>query len=1032
LHPKVVRKTAPALRANGVWQVIVTAPGAISTTTASADTLASELGRLSGSTPARTSSSTADGLRVGLASDWGISLGGDWQIGTIAGKNYVVGASTRALQIAIRRVLHLLGHRPLTTVWEIAPTFAPAIEMSAETGTLRLRFFNLGVSLVQSGAGTTRQTTWTDRNALVNDGLWAYGHAYSAIKAAKAADFAANPAWLAGDGTGTKFCVYEAGLQTDTIAYSRAQFVSAPTRKCTSVATSDGSIGWDLVCSGTGEQALQTPSTRQVKLANVVQAALTSDNSDHHCAIQAYADCSPAPAIAVDPNVLVVWATAFMEAGLSAEAVRDGYRAQGAALLAPYSYPSEWLWDFDLPCKARATRRAELAVEVDRLSDATGFAAESSAAWVPFGRWYWALAGLLVGEDPLARWDAWPAIAFPSATAQALAWYAVVDASVPLSSDLVHRMADAAQSLIGALPATGDETERALDLARWAVYVSLWRTYLANPGATTFEPVLQWCYRIRGRDVTTYQAFYDLPTYAIDRKAVAAIYHLSDLTGSNPPWADTATTRTEILSLLTTIVASNALIPFDPVNYSDTDLVRVSGLTHVSTIPGSFVAQVKDQEWWYHASGADILTFQAGVVRQDLGPVHVQIYEFASGLIVWEYDIPEDRVSRNTASGFWPPVVTKAQGLYKIAITNAKPGLTWSWGTGTGIVFQTTDDLAVFTGSYSGYFYVPLGTTEIGFFAQSGTIKFFSADNVQRGATITASNNYYTIDVPAGTDGQLWRVTAPSNKFRLYTVPRELFREPTAVLLPREVAAADGLTLADATPPPTPQYPVVTFSTTLVAVSPPLTGTGSRGYYNYIGFDGSFWLLGRGSDETFTLKAGIVSSTKGDAVVIVTDVTTGGVVATWSSAPDQVVRSFTITALSGHRYRLDVDNNGGCYLGWSVGALVVVETIGRSQLHMPFVSSYGGWVYVPKGTTHVEGWYDGGAVKWYDNAAKLITTLHASAGYYAFNVPAGKDGTCMRFTGAVGRIGFTSIPTWFALDASGLVVPLDVATADGL
>lgn len=1052
LRPTVIRPnpdTTSHLRLSGVWAAVVTATGAASTSTTAADLLAAEFLRLSGSSAARASGPTAPGTRVGLASEWSLTIpdGGDWLIGTTGGTAYVLGRTSRGLTVAVRRLLLLLGYYPLTTVWDLAPHFGSTIDTPVDTGTIPFRFFNHGVSLVQSGAGTTRQTDWTARNGIVNDGLWAYGHAYGAIKAAKAADFADNPNWLAGDGSGTKFCTFEAGLQADSISYSRAQFTPTNGRHCTSVGTSDGSLGWDLVCAGTGEQALYNPSDRQIKLANVVQAALTSDDPDHHCSIQAYADCSPPPTLTIDPNILVIWATAFMQAGLSAEAVRDAYLAKGMGLHAPYSYASEWLWDFDLPCKARATRRDDLSVEADRLTGdhpPIGWANEASAAWVPFGRWYWALTALLFGEDPLDRWDAWPSLAFPHATTEALAYYAVVDQNVPLSSDLVHRMAATCQALILVLPATGDETERALDLARWAVYVALWRVYLATPGAPTFSPVLQWCYRIRARDVTTYTAFYDLNTYQIDRKAVAALHSLSDLTTANVGtiYADTPTTRDEILALLTSIVATNALIPFTPVNFSDTDLVRVSGLTHISTTPGAFVAQVKDQEFWYHASGADILTFQAGVVRQDVGAVHVRIYEFSSGDDLWEEDIPEDKVSRNTASGFWPAIVTKPQVLYKIAITNAKPGLTWSWGSGTGIVFQTTDDLAVFTSSYSGYFYVPQGTTQIGWFAQSGTIRMSSADNVDRpiynadgtlvGTVLTASNNYYITPVPEGCDRQLWRVRSPSNKFRLYTVPRELFHDPTEVLLPRSVVESDALTLADATPPPTPQFPVLTYTRDLVAPSPPLTATGPRGASNYLGFDGDYWWYGRGMSETFTLKAGIVSHIKGPSTVTVTDTTTGLMVAVWSSDPDQVVREFTYTALSGHLYRLAIDVNGGVVVGVPVGALVVFETLGRSQLHMPFIGSYSAWAYVPRGTTNVEGWFDGGSIKVYDKLNKLVTNFHASAGYYSFAVPAGKDGAPMRFTGIGNRLGFTSIPPWMSFDPSGIIVPAEVAAADGL
>ena len=69
-----------------------------------------------------------------------------------------------------------------------------------------------------------------------------------------------------------------------------------------------------------------------------------------------------------------------------------------------------------------------------------------------------------------------------------------------------------------------------------------------------------------------------MPTYATDRTAVAALHPLSDLTKNSNVWPDTATTFSELQSLLTAIIAANALLPFEPVGYTN-NLVRVAGLT---------------------------------------------------------------------------------------------------------------------------------------------------------------------------------------------------------------------------------------------------------------------------------------------------------------------------------------------------------------------------------------------------------------------------------------------------------------------
>jgi hypothetical protein len=1050
------------LRTGGIWETIHTHPSASSTTITTANLLASELGRISSSTAPVRQSWTGEtaGVRVGLLADWqdvqhtfATSDWGtwDWALVVVSGQAYILGRTDRGLQVAIRRVLHALGYHMLTTVWEVFPTLGADVPMVAtEIQSIRFRFLQALGNTTNITETSARNDTWLDRNAIINDGLWGYGHSYVAIKNAKIADFNAHPQWQAGglSGAGTKFCAYEPGLVADCLSYTLTQFNNA-TRKCSSLSASDGSDGWDLVCSGTNEQALYAASTRQLHIANQVQASIrTALGPDKHVGVQCYADTSyPGPQEAIDPDILVIWTSGFIAGGLSPEQAIQNYFNMGAQTHAPYGYFSEWLWTQDLPCAGRATQRDELETEYQRLTGlqypAIGLSGESSPAWVPYGQWYWSIAGTMFGEVATARWDSWASIAFPHATALAQIWYDIVGTPTPMSSDLMHRMADAARNLIRALPLGSAERERALDLGRYTNYANLWRPYKANPSATTLEPVLQWVFRDRHRDIVAYAAPYQLPTWATDRQAVAAKHGLADLTTSSNVWPDVPTTDSEILAALDNIVATNALIPFATVSYDNNNLAHIAGLTFSGGTNGSYTAQVKDYEWWYHSSGADIFTFQSGIVRSDKGSTRVQIIEFATQNVDYDVTIPPDKVVRFTNDpSQLPPVQTKAQVMYKIRVTNAVPGFKMTVSSGTAVVYEATDDFSIFTGSFSGYVYVPKGTTKLGFFAQSGTIRLSTTGGVDQhifdglgndlGTVLTASNNFYYAPVTDDTDGQLWRVHSPSNKFRPYTIPPQIAHAPSEVMLPREVADADGLQLADATPPPVPQFPVVTFSSTLVKPTTPLTASGPVGFINYEGFDGSAMTLGTGASVDYTVQAGIVSATKGNSIVTVVDTTTNLTVATWSAPPDKTVYTFSFTGVLGRQYRLDIDNNGGCRVAAPAGVPLVWPTPGRTVLNGMFIGSYNLYCYVPKGTTHAEGWFDGGTVKVYDNANKLVTTFTASSGYYNWAIPTGKDGTVFRLVGMTKRVGFSNIPDWLALRPGDLAVPQDVAIADGL
>lgn len=775
------------IRVGGAWLPIVTPNGASAATVASADALASEVGRLSGSTPQRISSSSARGLRVGLASEWSQNMGAfDWSIATVAGKPFVLGSSDRGLQVAIRRLLYLLGHRRLTTTWEIVPTFADTIRLPEERRNFGLRYLRgLGGTLADPDGGTARQADWAAANGVVDDGLWAYGHAYSAIWTTNKTDFDAHSEWTGAGFTKAsqvKFCVYEPGLIATVRSYVQAQFAADSTRRGASVSASDGG-GWDLVCSGTDEQATSSASDRQLYLANQVQAVL---GADQHAMILAYADTSLPPTITVDPNVVIVWTTAFVHGGQTPEQVRDAYQAAGALLHGPYEYPSEWLWDFDQPHLPRASRRDDLATSVARCSGAIGWACESSAAWAISGRWYWALAGVMVGDDALSRWDAWPTLAFPSAAMQAAAWYAILDTRVPLSPDLVHRLAQAASDLIAATPADTGEHERALDCGRYAVHLDLYRAYVVAPSATTLEPLLQWDYRIRSRDLITYRAPYDTSTWATDRRAVAALHGLSDL-ADGTVWADAPTIETEIAAALATAVANNALIPFATVGFSQ-DLVRVSGLTS-STPPNKppyFDYQLVSGSWWVHGSGTLTINARGGRAYQDKGPDHFRLYDWASGEVLLDCDVPEDRVARDYVA------TLEAEHLYRLEVTCAG-GVSFKWTRGFGFTLLSTELVGYFAANLQAVFYVPKNTQTVGFYAQAGTIKLYDATGAQVGGDIVADHDYYSVAVPQDRDGSVWEITGVGAAWGLLTVPPGFALAADELLVPREVAELDGL-----------------------------------------------------------------------------------------------------------------------------------------------------------------------------------------------------------------------------------------------
>jgi len=91
------------------------------------------------------------------------------------------------------------------------------------------------------------------------------------------------------------------------------------------------------------------------------------------------------------------------------------------------------------------------------------------------------------------------------------------------------------------------------------------------------------------------------------------------------------------------------------------------------------------------------------------------------------------------------------------------------------------------------FFDVPRGTTQVRYFWGGGPHRVLGPDRTVV-AEVTSSDEVVTIPVPAGAAGRLWSFTPHAHgHLWFYSVPNVLAASPDALLLPREVVAADGL-----------------------------------------------------------------------------------------------------------------------------------------------------------------------------------------------------------------------------------------------
>jgi hypothetical protein len=110
------------------------------------------------------------------------------------------------------------------------------------------------------------------------------------------------------------------------------------------------------------------------------------------------------------------------------------------------------------------------------------------------------------------------------------------------------------------------------------------------------------------------------------------------------------------------------------------------------------------------------------------------------------------------------------------------PPLTWR-----------SDEVKPMNGSYGqwmGYFYVPKGSQTIGFFGgEHGEIR--GAEDRPQFWLNGKQPNFYSVAVPAGQDGKVWKVRFVRGSLRLLTVPPYFARTPQELLLPKEVVEKD-------------------------------------------------------------------------------------------------------------------------------------------------------------------------------------------------------------------------------------------------
>jgi hypothetical protein len=800
------------LAANGkaTWPIVV-AEKSTAATKQSAKTLADYLGKITGAAFAVQAGDGSAGIVVGTAADFpGLDAPKElmskeptrsedyWLHSHLKGV-YVIGASEQAIEHAVWDLLHQVGYRQFFPgpTWEVIPTSKDLLITVSrhEHPSYHARRIWYGYGAGEWAAKP--YADWCAKNRAVSGITINSGHAYQGIAARNKAEFEKHPEYrglINGERKSHQFCISNEDLRKLVVKDALAQLAEKPDRPSISLEPADGG-GW---CECKECKKMGSVSDRVVTLANQVAEAVDARHPGKYVGIYAYSSHSPPPTIKVHPRVVVQVATAFIQGGFSVDQLMTGWQKQHATI-GVREYYGVNVWDRDLPGRARAANIDYLTKTIPQFhaQGARFMSAESSDNWGCSGFGYYLATRMLWDVKEAKNADTLRTDfldkAFGSAHKPMADYYRLIDAkSKPLlTDDLLGRMYGKLEAARGM---TDDAKVRARidDLVLYTRYVELWSDYSAAQGEERqkrFETMIKHALRMRkSMMIHTHGLVRDLPNR--DKAVTLPKEAKGTKAGKNPWISDEPFGAAEIAAILKAGIATRKLFDFEPVAFSD-DLVPASRLKlpNVKTgSAGNYSRGVRNFFTYIDKAPAEIkLHAVGGLVYQNKGDAVFSLYpaEEAEGKSVAEGKVVPDSAEREVI------LKTTYKGLHRIEVSDHSAGTRTSWPDGMPMTLVSRPDTPVnFAGRWTMYFYVPKGTKTIGGYASgAGDLLDSTGKKVH---TFDKQAAYFSVPVPAGQDGKLWKFSNSIGQRLLMTVPPCLARNERELLLPREVIDRDG------------------------------------------------------------------------------------------------------------------------------------------------------------------------------------------------------------------------------------------------
>lgn len=795
---------------------VIVRPDSATEVRETAEDLADYLGRISGSAfrieeSDRASGITAGqtGIVVGLASSYtDLPFEFEFAAGTVNRDQYLLrttdsglyllGTTPAAVQCAVWDFLHRQGYRLffLTDTWEIVPN-RPTLTVALN----EMEQPDYVTRQAPRGAPWSNRDLWKrwhTRNRMNSSFMLNTGHAYGSIVRRNQKTFDEHPEYFAlvnderPNGPNAKFCVSNAGLLQLVVGDAVQGLKAQPDRDSISMDPSDGG-GW---CECDACRAMGSPSDRALTLANDVAAAINDLGlGEKYVGMYAYNDHSPPPSIKAHPNVVISVATSFIRGGYSIEELVSGWQAQDA-VVGIRDYHDVFAWSHDLPRSARGGKIDYLTRTIPWFYEhgARFMNSENMDSWGANGLGYWLTPQLLWDVDNTERVDEliedFLDKAFGSAKEPMRVFYELINRdheSVRSHEDVVARMY---RSLEHARESTSDSSvyARLDDLILYTRYLELYGEYRRADGKTRqlgFERVWRHAYRMRDRMMLSTVALCDR-----DRFRDRSVQVPDDVTRRQ---SSEVFGESEIASMLTAGIAANqpTVLDFEAKNYSD-DLIPATQLNLPHVSPGRYDERGRGRQqiytWLPEGRRQIELDVTGGLIKhyRDRGNVKFSLHspqEVTLDAVDTDDSVPPDGEQRRIV------LTSPYSGLHRLEWTDGSDMTRVVLPAGLPLTIRSTlEDPMRLGGRWDLYFYVPRGTKVVGGYTDSTRGTMLDADNnvVFDFATMEAAG-YFSVPVPAGQDGRLWKFSNSRGSRKLMTVPPYLATSVETLLLPREV-----------------------------------------------------------------------------------------------------------------------------------------------------------------------------------------------------------------------------------------------------